>query len=144
MAEPKDGGSAGLGFQGIIEYMGYDFTIVSIRDAAARRYPLKLCELTKADLENELPWTHFREWLLRNGGRINGGINSVLVEYPNGESINFSGDCDSIYLDTHARWEHVLAALRALCRLHENARILNWQSGQFYDQHSFEAFMAGK
>jgi hypothetical protein len=122
--------------------MGYDFIFMSLRDAEQKKFPLEFSDVTDADRGDALPWSKFRQWLLNQGGRQNGGENSIWVNYPDEGSINFNGGPLSIYVDTHASWDHVLSAYLVLKSFHANARVHDCQTGTFYDEPTFRELVA--
>jgi hypothetical protein len=125
-------------------FMGYDFMFMSLRDAEQKKFPLEFSDFDQTDWGDDLPWPQFREWLLNQGGRENGGESSIWVNYPEESSINFHGSHLSIFLDTHASWDNVLSAYLFLKSLHPNARVHDCQTGAFYDEPTFRELIAGK
>jgi hypothetical protein len=120
--------------------MGYDFVFVSFREGSRRTFPLQCSAIREEDLQSDLRWVQFRDWLLARGGRINGKESSVWLAYGKYESINFNCKPTSIYLDTHAGWRHVLAAFRALRRLNKDACVFDCTTGTYHDERTFRDF----
>jgi hypothetical protein len=120
--------------------MGYDVMFVRVRGAAQKSFPLPYDAISQADLEGALPWSEFRRWLC-SVGQENGEADSILVEYPDGGSINFSGSSSSIWLDTHASWPAVVDAFRKLKSLSNDACIFDPQRSEYYDEKSFLALL---
>ncbi len=121
--------------------MGYDFMFMTVRNAWKKKFPLGHSEVPPSDCPDEIPWSAFRAWLIERGGRENGGENSIWVDYANEGSINFSVDSSSVYLDTHAHWNDVLAAYLVLKSLNRDATILDCQDGRYHNEASFRALM---
>jgi len=89
----------------------------------------------------KLPWHRFREWLIQIGGRQNGRENCIWVDYPNEQSICFTGNDQSVSLDVHADWVHVYRAFKKLLSISSDVGVGDPQDGLFYDAASFEAFL---
>lgn len=121
--------------------MGYDVMFVLVRGAGQRSFPIAHDEVSQSDLAGTLPWSQFRGWLCSLDGRENGGTDSILVEYPDGGSINFSGSSASIWLDTHASWSAVLEAFRKLKSLVSDICVFDPQRGEYHDEQSFLALI---
>lgn len=121
--------------------MGYDFMFLRLNDREVRHFPLQSDALIEADCEGPLPWPVLRSWLISRGGRENGHIDSIWVDYKDGGSINFRGKADSVYLDVHSDWANVLESFRFLIGHERDCGIFDPQSGEFHDETSFRALM---
>jgi hypothetical protein len=106
----------------------------------SRTFPLPSAEVDEEEFKGDLPWSSFRSWLINLGGRENGEPNSIWVDYSDGGSINYRGSTESVYLDVHSGWEHVLTAFREMSRCCAHCSLFDLQSGDFHDVESFQAF----
>jgi hypothetical protein len=121
--------------------MGYDFMFMRLNRRESRQFPLPCDSVTEADGEGLLAWGSLRSWLIERGGRENGGVDSIWVDYDDGGSINFRGDETSVYLDVHARWRNVLEAYQVITRHEADCAIFDLQSGEYHDEASFRVLM---